>query len=598
MIRTACPLDCWDACAITCDPSRPGKPVATPGHPYGNGALCALLNKYMHETPRLERPRVDGKEVSMEEALAAAAEALKAPDPLLWRGSGNLGVMQQVTDLLIGKLGGTLTHGSLCDGAGNAGILEGRGVNRQLPPEQIARAEVVVVWGRNLPVTNSHLLPFIEGKKLVVIDPVRTSFAKKADLHIQIKPRTDVYLALLLARFLTMEDTQNDEWLEEWGTEFDEFYDFTRSFRIKALLEYMGLGLDDIGDLLTYLQRDRVVFLVGAGVQKYSIGHYALWAIDSLAATLGLFGREGCGVSFLGSSRRGFENPFSVRTKTVPVATTPFERYETVLVQGGNPAGSMPGSNRVEESLKQVKNLIYFGLHEDETSRLARIVIPAKSFLEKRDLRLSYGHQYVEPMNLCIESDIGISEYEFTAEMFRRLGLEGLRSEEEYLSAWVDQCKEEGGQLLLPDYDPLPYHDGFGEDGGEEFVFMDDFDDDFEDTRRFRKARKRKQKEEEITEFWLLSPKYHKSLNTQFRRNARVHLPPSLGIGEGEWVRLSSEFGELKLEAHVDDSLRPDCVLVYAGTPGINRLTPPILSEEGDGACYQEVKVRVERSEE
>ena len=595
MIRTACPLDCWDACAITCDPARPDKPVATPGHPYGNGALCALLNKYMHESPRIEAPRVDGREVSMEEALDAVAEALKANNPLLWRGSGNLGVMQEVSNLLIAGLGGTLTHGSLCDGAGQAGILEGRGFNRQLPPEQIAKAEVVVVWGRNIPVTNSHLMPFIEGKKLVVIDPVRTPFAQKADIHIQIKPRSDVYLALLLSRFLTMEDTQNDEWLEEWGTEFDEFYDFTRSFRIKALLEYMGLSLDDIGDLLIHLQRERVVFIVGVGVQKYSIGHYALWAIDSLAATLGLFGREGCGVSFLGSSRQGFENPFAVRTPTVPVATTPFEKFETVLVQGGNPAGSMPGSNRVTESLRAVKNLIYFGLYENESSELARIVIPAKSFLEKNDLRLCYGHQYVEPMNRVIESGIGISEYDFTAELFRRLGLEGLKSEEEYLKIWTSQCRLEGEQLLLPDYDPLPYAEGFGEEGGDEFVFMDDFDDDFEDTRRFRKARKLKQRDEEITEFWLLSPKQLKSLNTQFVRPKLVHLPPSAGFGDREKVRVVSEHGSVELTVKVDPALRRDCVLIPAGTPGVNRLTPPMLSEEGDGACYQEVKVRVEK---
>ncbi|WP_456392631.1 molybdopterin-containing oxidoreductase family protein [Nitratifractor sp.] len=599
MIRTACPLDCWDACAITCDPDRPEKLVATPGHPMHNGALCALLNKHIHETPRIERPRIDGREVSMAEALDAVAEAMKESPPLLWRGSGNLGVMQGVTNLLMERLGGTLTHGSLCDGAGAAGILEGRGIHLQLPPEQIAKAEVVVVWGRNLPVTNAHLMPFIEGKKLVVIDPVRTRLAEKADLHIQIKPRSDVYLALLLARFLTMEDTQNDAWLEKWGTEFDEFYDFTRSFRIKVLLEYMGLSLDDIGDLLTYLQRDRVVFLVGAGVQKYSIGHYTLWAIDSLAATLGFFGREGCGVSYLGSSRQGFADPFAVKVPTVPMATTPFEKFDTVLVQGGNPAESMPCSQRVIQSLKQVENLIYFGLYENETSRLARIVIPAKSFLEKNDLRLSYGHQYVEPMRKAMEGAFGISEYDFTAELFRRLGLEGLKSEEAYLTEWLDQCPEIEGQRVLPDYDPLPYAEGFGEEGGEEFVFMDDFDDDFEEVKRFRKARFAKKGFDEgpIEAYWLLTPKQSKSLNTQFVRSERVHLPPSAGFAEGERVRVVSEWGECELEAHIDARLRRDCVLIPAGTIGVNRLTPPILSEEGDAACYQELKVTLERIE-
>ncbi len=171
-----------------------------------------------------------------------------------------------------------------------------------------------------------------------------------------------------------MEDSQNDEWLESWGGDFEDFYDFTRTFRIKAILDYMELSLDDMGELMGYIQEEKVVFLVGAGVQKYSIGHYVLWAIDSLASTLGLFGREGSGVSYFGSSRFGFENPFKVNLPTVPVATTEFEKFNSVIIQGGNPTSSMPNSNRVEESLKSVKNLIYFGIYENETSKLANII--------------------------------------------------------------------------------------------------------------------------------------------------------------------------------------------------------------------------------
>jgi len=85
--------------------------------------------------------------------------------------------MQEVTSLFMEKTGGSLTHGSLCDAAGEAGILLGRGVHRNLPVEQIAKADTVVVWGRNVTVTNAHLMPFLEGKKLVVIDPVKTPIA-------------------------------------------------------------------------------------------------------------------------------------------------------------------------------------------------------------------------------------------------------------------------------------------------------------------------------------------------------------------------------------------------------------------------------------
>jgi len=582
VIHTACPLDCYDACAITCDPSYPTRLVATPTHPTSNGALCALLSKYMHETPRIEKPMVGGVEVSMDEALDAAAAALSQSPLLQWRGSGNLGVMQSVTNLLIEKLGGMRTYGSLCDGAGDAGILAGRGYNRQLPPEQIAKADVVVVWGRNLTVTNSHIMPFIEGKKLIVIDPVATPIAKRADMHLQIQPRSDFLLAIMLSRFITMECAEDTEWLDRYAEDFEEFYEFTQEFRIVSALEQIGIDLGTVGEMLTYLIGHRVVFLVGAGVQKYSNGHSVFHAIDSLAATLGLFGREGCGVSYLGSSTQGFENPFKIEVDEVSIVTTPFEKFHTVLVRGGNPAGSMPDSNRVVSSLKQVKNLIYFGLYENETSQLADIIIPAKTFLEKDDIRLCYGHHYIEDMNKVVEGEIGISEYDFVAAMFERLGLDGLKSEQSYLNIWREQYATANNYAVLPDYEEIPYRDGFGEGSDEKFIFIDDYDDDFDPV-------------ECDGSYWLLSPKSSKSLNTQFVRSQLVLLPLSSGFSNGERVRVVSPHGEQQFDVKLSPNLRDDSVMIYSGSIGLNKLTPPVASGEGEGACYQEVKVSVER---
>jgi len=581
MIRTACPLDCYDACAITCDPSYPTRLVATPTHPTSNGALCALLNKYMHETPRIEKPRINGEEVSMEEALDAAAAALSQSPLLQWRGSGNLGVMQSVTNLLIEKLEGTRTYGSLCDGAGEAGILAGRGYNRQLPPEQIAKADVVVVWGRNLTVTNSHIMPYIEGKKLIVIDPVATPIAKRADMHLQIQPRSDFLLAIMLARFITMDNAEDTQWLDAHAEDFEDFYEFTQDFRMVSALEQIGTDIGEIGELLTYLIGHRVVFLVGAGPQKYTNGHAVFHAIDSLAATLGLFGREGCGVSYLGSTTQGFQNPFKIDVDEVSIVNTPFEQFRTVLVRGGNPAGSMPNTNRVVSSFEQVENLIYFGLHENETSFLANIIIPAKTFLEKNDIRLCYGHHYIEDMHKVLDSRIGISEYDFVAAMFDRLGLEGLQGEQAYLNIWKKQYASANNYAVLPDYEEIPYREGFGEQNDKKFIFIDDYEDDFE--------------AEKEGDYWLLSPKSAKSLNTQFVRSERVLLPHTSGFAEGERVRVISTYGEQQFDVKLSHDLREDCIVIHSGSIGLNKLTPSQPSQEGEGACYQEVKVTIER---
>jgi anaerobic selenocysteine-containing dehydrogenase len=538
---------------------------------------------------------VNGKEVTMSEALDEVAKAIKDNPWLLWRGSGNMGVMQEVTNLLAKETNGVLTKGTLCDGAGEAGILEGRGINRLLPPSQVEKAEVVVVWGRNIPTTNPHLMPYIKDKTLVVIDPIKTKLAKMANLHLQIKPRCDFYLATILARFVMMEDSHDQEWLEERASEYEEYYDYTRGFRIKAILEHIGLSLDDIGDFLLMLKDKKVVFLVGGGVQRYDIGDSTLRAIDSFAAILGLFGKEGCGVSYLASSKLGFDNPFEVNCKRELKATTPFSKYKSVIVQGGNPAASMPCSNKVEDELKSVENLIYFGLYENKTSKLANIIIPAKSFLEKDDVRLSYGHEYVQKMNKAYDSDIGISEYDFVNEILKRLKLELIEPLDYYIDYWLNQAKSQDGKLITPAYQEIPYEDGFGEDGDDEFEFNDDFYDDFEDIKALQRFRKKVSSSSDS--YYLLTPKSNKSLNTQFANEQDfVYINGSLGFSDGDLLKVESKYGKIVLEAKISSDIREDCAVIYMGTEGVNKLTPPISSCEGDSACYGDIKVTLSKN--
>ncbi len=583
MIETACPLDCYDACSILYDTNSHRPLKANTNHPISNGALCPLLNRYILEAPRLTYPTVDGVRVSMEEALDAVSQRLNS-DTLLWRGSGNLGVISSITNLLIEKLDGTIANGSLCDGAGQAGISEGRGYNRQLPLEQIAKADVVVVWGRNITTTNSHILPYIEGKKLIVIDPISTSIAKRADMHIQIRPRSDMLLAIMMARFVIMQSHEDREWLDKHAPDYDEFYEFTQGFRIQKSLKEIDITGTMLSELVDILVGNKVVFLLGVGLQKYSIGHYTFWAIDSLASTLGLFGRDGCGVSYLGESRQGFDDPFEVSTSDTSIVDTDFSDFDSVLIQGGNPVGSMPNSNRVIRELKETKNIIYFGLYANETSDLSDIVIPAQSFLEKDDFRLSYGHHYAMDMNRATKSEYGISEYEFTKKLYDRLGFDGLKSLDEYLSKWRDQLQTLDGHSISPNYAQRPYEDGFGSSGDDDFIFIDEFYDNFEESYSTKHG-----------EYWLLSPKSNSSLNTQFERGTKAYIPPTENLNNSDKILVKSSYGECQLVAQIDTNLRADCISIPSGTIGLNFLTPDIISQEGNSACFQEIKITIEK---
>ncbi len=570
---TSCPLDCFDACRITLNPE--GKLKGDKSHPVTRGYLCPNLNHY-HEYPRIQTPRFRGEEITMEEALNRLKTELENSKPhevLYYRGSGNLGLMQRSTEHFFGGFGAVGTSGSLCDGAGESGIMAGRGKNYPLSPVMIAQSEVVIVWGKNPHVSHSHLLPFLEGKTLIVIDPIRTPLAEKADLHIQIRPHGDLHLALLLSRFAMIERIHDVEFCDAFASGYEEYYELTQGLRIKATLESIDVALHQIGEVLSLIEGKKTVILVGTGVQKYRNGDEVLRAIDGFAALMGLFGKEGCGVSFLGNSTESLEIPFQRCTKKVPKPTVDFSKYKTVFVQGTNPLAQMPSSLRVEEGFKKAEFSIYFGLYENETSAHADLVIPAQSFLEKNDIRSSYGDFSCEMMPKLQEPLWGISEYDLSAFLCRAFGIP-IEDERHYLEGFKGQIEYSDGIGYRPDSPAIPYADGFGED---EFQFLEEASLELGSEEGFH----------------LLTNKHPRGLNSQFYRDTKVYFHPDAGFGAGERVFLETQHGAAQMEVALDEHLRGDCLLMYAGNPLVNRLTPPWISYEGENAVYQETKIKV-----
>lgn len=572
---TACPLDCYDACGIVYE----NETIKAMKSGHTNGFLCPHLNHY-EEHERIRSPRYKGEEVSIQEAVEKLYEILSSTlksDILHYRGNGNFGLMQEVTDHFFAQYGAVLTDGNLCDGAGEAGIINGRGSNKNMPLSEIEKSDVVIIWGRNPHTTSSHLLPVIKNKKIIVIDPIKTQIANDADLYIQIKPHTDIYLAMLLARFVYIEELTDEEFIEKYASEFQDYYELTQGVRIKATLENIGVSLGQIGDILELCSDKRVSIVCGVGIQKYRDGADVMRAIDAFAVSLGLFAKEGSGVAYLGNSKEGISSPFVTKSKKVSKVNTKFDEFETVFIQGANPVGQMPDTLRVKNALEKTKNVIYFGLYENETSEMADLIIPAKSFLEKEDVRTSYSSNAFMVMNKQKESEIGISEYELAKLLCEKFDIE-IKSEHEYLQHFKNFAVTTiNGAVEVEGRELQPYKNGFDTDDGE-FAFLEEFD---------------AQNNEDEGEFYLVTPKSATSLNSQFKRSEVVLIHPSLGFDEGAMITLASEEGEVELKVQNSEIVREDTVLIYSGTKGLNNLTSSKHSYEGKNAAYQENRVKI-----
>lgn len=575
-ITTACPLDCYDTCKID---YIDGKLKGSKDHPITRGYLCCFMDKYK-KYPRLEYASYKGNQISLKEALdilIAKIKEFKNACNLYYQGSGNLGLMQSVPALFFDKVGFECARGSMCDGEGDVGIVEGRGANLVLPYSEIEKSDVVILWGRNPLHSNKHILPFLKNKKLIVIDPLKTQLAKKATLHLQIKPRGDIYLAMMLARLAIIEQIDDRDFCQNHCENFDDFIDLIESYPLVGLEKLCEISLLDATKFLEIIKGKKVSILVGIGVQKYPEGADVLRFIDGFAATLGLFGKEGCGVSYLADSSYGFEKPFKPSKKSnIYKANVDFSKLGIVFISNANPLTQMPNRNRVHSQFAQAGFRVYFGLHKNETSQNCDLVIPAASFLEKKDIKPSYSHEYVYLQPKIEKNSNVLSEYELTEKMFALMGLDGLRSEDEYLEIFKQSIVKKDTEYINHIYQKRPYSDGFYTQS-KKFIFIDEYDD-----------------EPEVSgDFFLINSRQIRSLNSQFDTDETLYVPVSLGFADGDIIVLSDGQKERDFEVKNLEGLRDDCLLINSGAKGANFFTRSTLSYKAHMALYHNIKVNI-----
>ena len=382
-----CPLDCWDSCKLKVKNEKLKVKFEGDGFsPY----LCWKLNNY-HKFPRKIPTKYKSKNIMLSEGLEKLVYILKKTDPkkvLFVKGSGNMGIMQNVTKLFFEKYGATFAVGSTCDGIGEMGIKKGRGKSLILPTWVIKNAKKVLIWGRNAAVTNIHLLPLIKNKEVLVIDTIKSKTAKMYEF-IQVKPNSDYFLAILLAK----EVIDRGIVKREDGNNFYEYKKLLKSYDKEDLMKKCGVANEKLNFLFDFIKNGAVV-LTGLGVAKCKECYKTTWAIDSLFFMLDFFGKSDRGVAFLGSSGYGLNNPFAINHKNkVALFDVNLDDYDVVFVQGANPLVSFV--NRNEWKKLKEKATIVFGKYYDETAKLATLFLPSKDFYEKKDIRGSYFHEFV-----------------------------------------------------------------------------------------------------------------------------------------------------------------------------------------------------------
>ncbi|MDD2888610.1 MAG: molybdopterin-dependent oxidoreductase [Aliarcobacter sp.] len=563
--KVACPLDCYDACqGQIIDENIKGSKE----HKTTNGKLCVNFANLLKEE-NLKKAFFEGKEISLEESLNILVEKLKTTTPektLFYKGSGNIGVMQNSTKNFFTQYGSTLTRGSLCDGGGGAGIEAGRQNVINPPIQKLIDSDVIIVWGRNFTVTSSHMYNLVKDKTFITIDPTCTEIAKKSKIHMQINPKTDYELALLFTRFAHMQDLEDREFIEEFGNGADWFFDISRNRPVVSYETTTGIPLAQVNEFFDLIENKKVAIVLGLGVQKYFEGAQITRCIDSFAAFMGFHKKDAGGVWYLSDSVYGYKKQFEVKgkNKKVSIPQVDFGSYDLVFIQGSNPVVSAPNTKKVIEGLKK-SFVVYFGTTLNDTCEYADLIIPSSSFLSKKDVRLSYGHELKAISQIVKEKDENsISEYDLTNYLLEQFSFDKLKDEDEIISYY------ENTKPVLDDF--------------ETFDFVEELDIE------------PLYKEKTADNFYLITAKNKKSLNSQFAGDDFVYLNSSTKFNDNDEVLISSKNGSAKFIVKINDDIKSNCAFFFAGNKNVNYLTPALEDESSFSAMYQEVLVEIELS--
>lgn len=441
-MKTTCAY-CGVGCGIRL--SREGERWQLQGdedHPANGGALCvkgASLLESLAFPDRLLYPRWLGQRIGWEEALDTLAERFAAilaesgPQAIGIYLSGQLTTEDYyvANKLMKGYLGSANvdTNSRLC--MSSAVVAHQRAFGEDLVPacyEDLELADLVVLTGANTAWTHPVLFRRLQQARarrpelrLVVLDPRRTMTAEQGDLHLALKPGSDVALWNGLCRYLLDSDGWDQAYVAQHVSGFEALAAALDdpAWQLDEVARSCGLSRSDLlGFYQLFARTPRTVTLFCQGINQSNQGVDKANAIINAHLLCGRIGKPGAapfsmtgqpnamggrevgGLATQLAAHMGFGEAECHRVQRFWGSPTmvrgpghkAVELFEAVhrgeiralWVLGTNPAVSLPDGNRVREALSRCELLVVSEVTANtDTARLAHLLLPAAAWGEK-----------------------------------------------------------------------------------------------------------------------------------------------------------------------------------------------------------------------
>lgn len=443
-ITTACPLDCPDGCSLSVKvegdriTAIDAVPEGEAANPLTDGWICRKVRRMtrrIHGDRRLTTPlRRTGTKgsgefepISWDEALDEIAARIRsaidthgpsAVVPYLYNSSAAT-FERELTPLLFEALAAADVEHTICAATASKAWRLVLGTMASAELTDVADSDLIVVWGANPTVSNSHLAPRLEarareGAKVVVVDPRRTPAADRASRFLPVRPGTDVVLAMAAAAELARRGAVDRAFVDEHAEGVEEYLAACAEWTADRAADVCGLEPEDITGFVDDLVGAKAPMLrVGWGMERNRNGGSAHRAALSLWVLAGAFGRPGAGV--VGSTSPD-EDPTGGAVREAVLGGGAFPnrrivnmnrfgavlageggRVDVLFVQGSNPAATAPNQAAVLDGL--ARGDLFTVVHDQvmtDTARFADIVLPATTSFEVDDIVAGYGSYVVQ----------------------------------------------------------------------------------------------------------------------------------------------------------------------------------------------------------
>ncbi len=663
-LQSACPLDCPDLCSLEVEvvDGRVKRVDGGTRTPITDGFICAKVRNiadHLYGEDRVRHPMIrvgakDGtalgrfRRATWDEALDVIAERLRevrdraggeAILPFHYGGSNGWLTEGALATRFFRRLGASRCLRTLCALPSGMAARSLYGAVPGTALEDYADSKLIVLWGMNPSATGIHLVPIIEraiegGAKLVVVDPRRTPLARRAHLHLAVRPGTDLPVALSVIRELFASGRADEGFLAEHTRGADELRRRAEPWTIGKAAAEAGLSDLDLGRFVDlYAETSPAVIRAGWGMERNRNGGSAVAAVLALPAVAGKFGVRGGGYTMSNgeagwgvTAEAGIATP-EPATRAVNMVelgsalTDGAPRVEVLFVYNCNPTQTVPDQNRVVRGL--ARDDLFTVVHEQvftDTCRWAEVVLPATAFLEHREIRRGYGSMRLyDSAAVATPPGEARSNNQVFGALLEKLGLwrDGDAMTDDELAAAIFSG-DAGGRLRAQ----LDQHGVATPPIERPRLFVDlapatpDRKIDLVPAALDAEARGGLYHYEadpgtERHPLALISPAISQQISSTFgqlrKGEAAAELAPAdaraRGISDGDAIRIWNELGEVVCRAKLSAHVRDGVVVLTKGLwrfhtrngQSSNALIPPTTTDFAGGACYNDARVQVER---